>query len=148
MTLQGVVSEFVNYQTQLLSALSEEHPSLAPHANCIKMDALRELPWEFDITCNGDVWKCRRHGNGIWFENRSTGIVIDAHKNIELHEAFDAWRLSTFLESKKIKSYSVSNIDFGSTEREIESALQALLSESFIEVDKETNLMRIKVKGS
>jgi len=115
MTLYGTLIEFVNYQVQILSSLNVKYPN----------STLFQLPRSFEITNHGDIWKCRRHGAGIWFENNSNGIEIDAYVSIESYAVFDAWHLSTYhLKSKKIEKISVKNNYFGITEREVKSGLQ------------------------
>ena len=136
--LNEEVIEFVNYQVQLLSSLSDEYPNFV----------LYELPRSFEISSQGDIWQCRRHGNGIWFEHKLNGVVIDVHKNIESPATFDAWRLSTFLESKKIEKFSVNNIDFGSTEREVKSGLKLLVDDNLVEVDLATKLFSLSTLKS
>lgn len=133
LTLHEEVIEFVKYQTQLLSSLNDKHPNMK----------LFELPRSFEITNQGDLWSCRRHGAGIWFENKSNGVVIDTHKNIESPATFDAWRISTFLESKKIKEFHVSNAKFGTTERDVETALMLLTNMNFVETDSATRSFRL-----
>lgn len=132
-TLHEVLIEFVNYQVQILSSLNVKYPN----------SSLYQLPRSFQIVSHGDVWKCRRHGAGIWFENNSNGIVIDAHKSIASYAVFDAWRLSTYLESKKIGKISVKNNYFGITEREVKSGLQLLVEMNVVEIDPATKLLRL-----
>lgn len=132
-TLHQELIEFVNHQTQLLTSLHNEYPILK----------LFELPRNFEMTSHGNLWNCRRHGAGIWFSNKSNGVVIDAHKNIESYATFDAWRISTFLESKKIIKFHVFNAGFGTTEREVETALMILADMNVVKTDPATRLLKL-----
>jgi hypothetical protein len=113
----GSVRTYVALQRKLIESLR-----LDSDVNEVTFSS--KLPRE--VAVDNTKWKVSAHGVGVRFT--SSSAVVDAHKGfIEAPNAFDAWRLCTYYDSKGLQP----------TERkDWESLLLALCEEGFIQHDE------------
>lgn len=90
-----LIREFVALQEQLVSEVVSR---LDPAAT--EYDFEDSLPATITID-DGTTWSATAHGLGVMFTRPKTKIVVDAHVGfIDARNAFDAWRLVQYCESK------------------------------------------------
>ena len=86
------IQEFVRLQKSLLELLG------AGRGNVPLSLYVGTLPPIGSVQLGTETWTYVRHGGGVSFKD-SSGRVIDAHRMIDEPEAFDAWRLRTYVGS-------------------------------------------------
>ncbi len=92
-----IISEFVKLQNNLNLAFRQIYPNVTKSfsANCPRQGllSLQEEKWTFD-----------KHGVGVYFQSEKSYIVVDIHSGfVDYPQAFDAWRLVQYFESKGIE---------------------------------------------
>lgn len=92
-----IISEFVELQNNLNLAFRQIYPNVTKSfsANCPRQGllSLREEKWTFD-----------KHGVGVFFQSEKSYIIVDIHSGfVDYPQAFDAWRLVQYFESKGIE---------------------------------------------
>ena len=90
-----LIREYVALQKKLVT---EAWSKLRPDAT--EYDFEDSLPTSITID-DGTTWLTNVHGLGVMFISQNTKIVVDVHEGfIDSPNAFDAWRLVEFSESK------------------------------------------------
>ena len=90
-------SELVTLQNNLNLAFRQIYPNVTKSfsANCPRQGllSLQEEKWTFD-----------KHGVGVYFQSEKSYIIVDIHSGfVDYPQAFDAWRLVQYFESKGIE---------------------------------------------
>lgn len=91
------IKAFVDYQEMLFEAFKKKFHHLSEE----QLTYLHKLP-EKQGTINdkeGNSWAFQKHGEGIRFEQKKDGLVIDIDRNLQETQKFDAGRLCWYLES-------------------------------------------------
>ena len=91
-----LIREYVALQEKLVSvAVSQLDPAATEY------DFEESLPTMTTMD-DGTTWSVTAHGLGVMFTDPKTKIVVDAHVGfIDAPNAFDAWRLVQYCESKR-----------------------------------------------
>lgn len=98
-----------------LAGASEFNPSTWPPRGTVR--------W------NGDGWRYLRHGLGYRFENERDGLVVEAHTLLSRPDAFDAWRICCYCESRGVTSVSVGHHSVSVDEAALDRAFLQLVEE-------------------
>lgn len=89
------VLEFTVFQNTLVKEFMKRHPE------CKDTRFLLDFPRKGTLKASGKSWNFLRHGAGIRFTMEfPPKLVIDVHERFNEPGILDAWRLTSFLESK------------------------------------------------
>ena len=105
------IERFVAQQASLLDALERQVGT--PLGRTVEM--ISTGPKTGAVRPDVRSWNFVRHGRGYRFTSED-GVVVDAHRRVELRDAVDAWRLSQFIDSTGERIEETS-------EREVEEVL-------------------------
>ena len=94
-TILGDVQDFVALQHQLIAAFRSRHPEVSD------WQRLLDAPRAGQVRLGSHVWQFVRHGCGLRFVSESNGTTVDVHRSCDDPSVFDAWRLSSYLESQE-----------------------------------------------
>ncbi|MEO1429296.1 MAG: hypothetical protein AAFV71_09580 [Cyanobacteria bacterium J06633_8] len=139
-----IISEFVKLQNNLNLAFRQIYPNVIKSfcANCPRQGllSLQEEKWTFD-----------KHGVGVYFQSEKSYVVVDIHAGfVDYPQAFDAWRLVQYFESKGIEQIYYLTDVFDLTNKEnnediIDDLLEHLLEDNIVEVvQKKLKLYQLK----
>jgi hypothetical protein len=121
---QKALQEYSATQEQLCSALFKEY---GPAEDRFLMN----VPSSGLLTLDGQVWRFKKHGVGVVFEQLSDRTLVDAHQHIEVcPTCFDVWRLVQYFESKGIHSLNIGSKIYNAQD---EHSLAEMLAE-FVEI--------------
>lgn len=117
--LMPLLVTFASTQRGLLELVTQDQPSG-------DLSHIQALPRSGSVQLMGAEWTFKKHGVGLEFRNTQTGEVIDAHDHIELPEAFDAWRITLYCESRKLAHLLHQGSEHGTSTPELHSLFDAL----------------------
>ncbi len=128
-----IISEFAELQNKLNLEFRHIYPNINQSfsANC---------PRQGLLSLEGEKWTFDKHGVGVYFQSEKKYIVVDIHAGfVDYPQAFDAWRLVQYFESKGIEQiyYLTDIIDLTNkvnNEDIIDDLLEHLLEDNIIEV--------------
>ncbi|AFY57985.1 hypothetical protein Riv7116_5616 [Rivularia sp. PCC 7116] len=128
-----IISEFVKLQNNLNCTFRQIYPNVIKSfsANCPRQGllSLQEEKWTFD-----------KHGVGVYFQSEKSYTVVDIHAGfVDYPQAFDAWRLVQYFESKGIEQIYYLTDVFDLTNKEnnediVDDLLEHLLEDNIVEV--------------
>lgn len=117
--LMSSLGTFAATQRRLLELVTQDQPSG-------DLSLIQALPKSGSVQLMGAEWTFKKHGVGLEFRNTQTGEVVDAHDHIERPEAFDAWRITLYCESRKLANLSHQGSEHGTSTPELHSLFDAL----------------------
>lgn len=121
-----IIEKYLNTQHLLISRMQEIYG---------KFDQfLFSIPNSGSIALSGSSWNFQKHGVGIRFID-SAGIAVDAHCAIGNPNAFDAWRISTYLLSLGLESICFKSNEYMVNNGQIETILLDMLEMGLIKHD-------------
>ncbi len=113
MDLMGIIREYCRLQGSLVAAFLAE---TNPRDERYFLDVGRRGA----VSVDGRKWDWHRHGGGVAFVDAATGETVDPHVGmVESPEAFDAWRLVTYLQSK-----GIAEVSYGSSSAAVADELE------------------------
>lgn len=125
------IDRFVTQQTSLLEALERQLGK--PLSKTVEL--VPTGPKSGTVRLATQSWKFVRHGRGYRFSS-DEGVVVDAHRRVELRDAVDAWRLSQFIDSLEGK-------DEETSERAVEAVLSDFAKSGALEYTDLVGLYRL-----
>lgn len=128
-----IISEFVELQNNLNLEFRQIYPNVTKSfsANCPRQGllSLQEEKWTFD-----------KHGVGVYFQSEKSYTIVDIHAGfVDYPQAFDAWRLVQYFESKGIEQIYYINDVFDLTNKVnnediVDDLLEYLLEDNIVEI--------------
>jgi hypothetical protein len=126
---KNMLEEFSLLQGKLLTNFFARYPNA-------KDRFMHECPKTGFIEIEGKKWKFIRHGAGVMFIGDETSEVVDAHRiYADIYEAFDAWRVLQYAESRGISAI---------TERSVQESLERMLRHKEIELIQDKHLYKVR----
>ncbi|MBF2016002.1 MAG: hypothetical protein IGS23_12515 [Rivularia sp. T60_A2020_040] len=139
-----IISEFVELQNNLILAFRQIYPNVSKSfsVNC---------PRQGLLSLEGEKWTFDKHGVGVYFQSEKSDIIVDIHAGfVDYPQAFDAWRLVQYFESKGVEQiyYLTGVFDLtnkANNEDIVDDLLEHLLEDNIIQVAfAKLNLYRLK----
>ncbi len=128
-----IISEFVEAQNNLICAFRQIYPNVSKSFSVY-------CPRQGLLSLQGEKWTFDKHGVGVYFQEEKSYTIVDVHAGfVDYPQAFDAWRLVQYFESKGIEQiyYLTSVFDLTNkvnNEDIVDDLLDHLLEDSIIEV--------------
>jgi hypothetical protein len=108
-------------------------------------DLLLSVPRSGVITCDNVLWEFQKHGSGIIFREVLTGIEIDVDSHVEIQDAVDGWRLSTYFQSLNLDFVNHFNRTYDTDDEGVRELLSDLILAGILEPFSDSHkLLRIK----
>ncbi|MEA5598703.1 DUF6896 domain-containing protein [Rivularia sp. UHCC 0363] len=127
-----IISEFAQIQNDLICAFRQIYPNVSKSfsVNC---------PRQGLLSLQGEKWTFDKHGVGVYFQSENSDIIVDVHAGfVDYPQAFDAWRLVQYFESKGIEQiYYLTDVfdltNKANNEDIVDDLLEHLLEDNIIE---------------
>lgn len=120
-----LVNEFIQQQIYLCDAFFARFPDTD--------DLLQGVPRAGNLEINNELWEFRIHGRGVMFRRTLTDAKIDVPSHLNLPDAIDACRLTTYVHSLGIESVSIGDATFTTDDHGIRDLFTHLILAGVLE---------------